>query len=130
MILPASATTLDDFRTSGRTITAFCSHYWVCSHDAQLRLDLLALRLGWQFDFYAGRDHLADRLYCSVCGWYRPTFSLGHASKPSGFAGTHSAGFKPLSVDAAAALQLSRQQAAEGQMPWVGVRKGGRKFGR
>jgi hypothetical protein len=130
MILPASVTTLDEFRISGRTITAFCTNYWVCSHDGQLRLEVLALHLGWQFDFFQGRLYLASRLYCSLCGTYHPAFSLGHAGKPSGYAGTHSAGFTPLPPEESARLQLARQAAAKDDLPWVGIRKGGRKFGR
>ena len=122
--------TLDDFRETGRSIRAFCSHYYVCSHDAQLRLELLAFHLGWSFDFYAGREHLAGRLRCSVCGWYHPTFSLGHASKAVGFAGTHSAGFQPLSADALTLLEKQQAVALADELPWVGTRKGGRKFGR
>ena len=122
--------TLDDFRTTGRSIRALCSHYFVCSHDAQLRLELLAFYLGWSFDFYDGRDRLAARLRCSVCGWYHPTFALGHANKATGFAGTHSAGFDPLPADTLRQLQEQRAAALAAELPWVGVRKGGRKFGR
>ncbi|MEO5807737.1 MAG: hypothetical protein ABIQ45_14625 [Devosia sp.] len=122
--------TLADFRVSDRTITAYCSHYWVCSHDAQLRLDLVASRLGWGFDFFAGRTYLASRLYCSICGWYKPTFSLGHASKPKGFAGSHGAGFEPIGVEAAAGVELERRALPSEDLPWVGARKQGRKFGR
>jgi len=122
--------TLDDFRETGRSIRAFCSHYYVCSHDAQLRLELLALHLGWTFDFYEGRDHLAQRLRCSLCGWYHPTFSLGHAGKPVGFAGTHSAGFGSLSAEAIARLQQQREAMTPQDLPWIGNRKSGRKFGR
>lgn len=122
--------TLDDFRETGRSIRAFCSRYYVCSHDAQLRLDLLAFHLGWTFDFYAGRDHLAGRLRCSMCGCYHPTFSLGHAGKQVGFAGTHSAGFEALPPEILHSLQEMRKEASAGELPWVGVRKGGRKFGR
>lgn len=130
MPLPHSVTTLEDFRVSGRTITAFCSHYWVCSHDAQLRLDVVAEHVGWSFDFFEGRAYLARKLYCSVCGWYEPTFSLGHASKPKGHGGSHSAGFEPLSSETISKIQKVRQAAAQQELPWVGTRKGGRKFGR
>jgi len=130
MINTRPIATLADFRDTGRTIRAYCSHYYVCSHDAQLRLDLLALHLGWQFDFYAGREHLSDRLYCSVCGWYHPTFSLGHANLPKTFAGTHSAGFPLLSPTELIQLDAARQAAVNAEIPWVGTRKGGRKFGR
>ena len=46
--------TLKDFRDTARAIHAYCSHYWVCSHDAQLRLEILAVHLGWAFDFFLG----------------------------------------------------------------------------
>ena len=62
--------TLEDFQATGRSIRAFCSHYYVCSHDAHLRLELLAR------------------------------------------------------------LQEQRADAIASEMPGVGVRKGGRKFGR
>lgn len=122
--------TLDDFRSTGRSIRAFCSHYYVCSHDAQLRLELLAFHLGWSFDFYAGRDHLAARLRCSVCGWYHPTFALGHANKVASYAGSHSAGFEPLPPEALRVLEEKRARATADEPPWVGLRKGGRQFGR
>lgn len=122
--------TLEDFQATGRSIRAFCSHYYVCSHDAHLRLELLAFHLGWTFDFYEGRDHLARRLRCSVCGWSYPTFALGHVNKAVGFAGTHSAGFQPLPPDQLRQLQEQRAAAAEAEVPWLGIRKGGRKFGR
>lgn len=66
--MAAEVRTLEEFRRSGRTITAFCSHYYVCSHSAQLRLDLLAIRLGWAFDFYSGRNDLSRRLRCQFAG--------------------------------------------------------------
>lgn len=122
--------TLKDFEQTGRAIRAHCSHYWACSHDAQLRLELLAIRLGWTFDFYAGRDYLAGRLRCSICGWYYPTFSLGHAGKRPEFSGTHGAGTVPLPVEELARLRREREAIVGEEMPWVGKRKGGRKFGR
>ena len=130
MVLPDSVTTLYQFNQHGQTITAYCSHHWVCSHHALLQLDVLATRLGWQFDFFAGREFLARRLYCSICGWYHPSFALGHAVRPDGFAGSHGAGHLPLSVDEAARRQIERQAAAPDTQAWVGKRKGGRKFGR
>lgn len=122
--------TLEDFHLTGRAINAHCSHYWVCSHEARLRLDVLAVRLGWSFDFYHGRDYLARRLRCSICGWHNPTFALGHANPPTGFAGSHGAGSDPLPVERLAELVRQREANRAGDMPWVGVRKGGRKFGR
>lgn len=122
--------TLQDFQDTHRAIHAYCSHYWVCSHDAQLALDTLAHRLGWQFDFYEGRDYLAGRLRCSVCGWHYPDFSLGHAGNPPEFSGTHGAGSVPLPHETLAAMQSARRDNIMGELPWVGKRKGGRKFGR
>lgn len=122
--------TLEDFRDTDRAIHAYCSHYWVCSHDAQLRLEALAVHLGWAFDFYAGRDYLAGRLRCSICGWHNPTFALGHAGKRPEFSGTHGAGVVTLNADALIAMQRAREANIAGEMPWVGLRRGGRKFGR
>lgn len=34
------------FRETHRAIHAYCSPHWVCSHDAQLRLEILATYLG------------------------------------------------------------------------------------
>jgi hypothetical protein len=122
--------TLADFRDTHRAIRAYCSHYYACSHDAQLRLEILAHHLGWGFDFYGGRDYLAGRLRCSICGWNFPTFALGHAGERQGFAGTHGAGFVPLATEVIADMQARRVTAGNEEMPWVGKRKGGRKFGR
>lgn len=122
--------TLRDFEDTHRAIHAYCSHYWVCSHDAQLALDLLALHLGWGFDFYHGRDYLAGRLRCSICGWRHPTFALGHAGKRPEFSGTHGSGTVPVPPDELITLQRTRAAHIAGEMPWIGKRKGGRKFGR
>jgi hypothetical protein len=122
--------TLEDFRDTNRAIHAYCSHYYVCSHDAPLRLELLALHVGWTFDFYAGREVLAGRLRCSICGWYYPTFALGHAGKRPEFSGTHGAGTVALSTDELIAMQRAREAIIGQEPPWVGKRKGGRRFGR
>ena len=122
--------TLLDFRDTGRAIRAFCSHYYVCSHEAQLRLEFLALHLGWGFDIYDGREHLARRLRCSICGWHHPDFALGHAGTPPEFSGTHGAGTMPLSQEDLIAMQRGRASIVAAEPPWVGKRKGGRKFGR
>lgn len=122
--------TLEDFRDTGGAIHAYCSHYYLCSHDAPLRLEFLAVHVGWTFDFYAGREGLAGRLRCSVCGWYYPTFALGHAGSRPGFSGTHGAGTVPLSTNELIVLQRDREAMTVTEMPWVGKRKGGRRFGR
>lgn len=101
--------TLEDFRETHRAIHAYCSHYWVCSHDAQLRLEILSTYLGWDFDFYSGRDYLAGRIPCSVCGWRHPTFALGHAGKRPEFSGTHGAGTVPIPRDQLIVLQRARE---------------------
>ena len=122
--------TLEDFRDTGRAIHAYCSHYYFCTHDASLQLELLAVHVGWTFDFYSGREVLAGRLRCSICGWYYPTFALGHAGKRPEFSGTHGAGTASLSTEDLVALQRAREALVAGDMPWVGKRKGGRRFGR
>ena len=122
--------TLEDFRDTGRAIHAYCSHHYVCSHDAPLRLELLAVHVGWTFDFYIGREVLAGRLRCSICGWYYPTFALGHAGHRPEFSGTHGAGTVPLSTDELIAMQRAREALTASETPWVGTRKGGRRFGR
>lgn len=122
--------TLEDFRDTNRAIHAYCSHYYFCSHDAPLRLELLAVHVGWTFDFYAGREILAGRLRCSICGWHYPTFALGHAGRRPEFSGTHGAGTVPLSTDELVAMQRAREALAGQEPPWVGKRKGGRRFGR
>lgn len=48
-------------------------------------------RLGWEFDFYAGRETLAGHVYCSICGKRRPTFRLGWKTRPNTYTGTHGA---------------------------------------
>ena len=122
--------TLEDFRDTGRAIHAYCSHYYHCTHDAQLRLEVLAVHVGWSFDFYEGKEYLAARLRCSICGWYYPTFALGHAGTRPAFSGTHGAGTTILSTDELVTLQRTREASMASEMPWVGKRKGGRKFGR
>lgn len=122
--------TLEDFKVTGRAIRAFCSHYYVCSHEAQLRLEFLAVHLGWGFNFYEGREYLAGRLRCSICGAYQPDFALGHSGTPPEFSGTHGAGTVPLSHEELIAMQRARAVIVAGEVPWVGRRKGGRKFGR
>lgn len=122
--------TLLDFHETHRAIHAYCSHYWICTHDAELRLDFLAQHVGWGFDFYDGQVYLSGRLRCSICGWYHPTFALGHAGKRPEFSGTHGAGTLPVPPDQLLALQRAREANVAGELPWVGKRKGGRKFGR
>lgn len=122
--------TLGDFKDTGRAIRAFFSHYYVCSHEAQLRLEVLAFHLGWGFDFYDGREYLAGRLRCSVCGYRYPDFAFGHAGTPPKFSGTHGAGTVPLPREELVAMQRARAANVASELPWVGERKGGRKFGR
>jgi hypothetical protein len=65
--------TLREFLESDQVIDCDCSNYWVCSHTGPLRIELAIQRLGWEFDFYAGREILAAHVYCSVCGKRRRT---------------------------------------------------------
>jgi hypothetical protein len=90
--------TLREFLESDQVIDCDCSNYWVCSHTGPLRLELAIQRLGWEFDFYAGREILAARVYCSVCGKRRPTFRLGWKDRPQTYSGSHGAGMDVASV--------------------------------
>ena len=84
--------TLREFLESDQVIDCDCSNYWICAHSGPLRLEVAIQRLGWDFDFYAGREDLARVVYCSVCGQRRPTFRLGWKDKPATYAGSHGAG--------------------------------------
>lgn len=90
--------TLRQFLMSDQTIECDCTNYWVCAHTGMLRIEMAIQRLGWDFDFYAGRDRLAAHVYCSLCGTYRPTFRLGWRTRPGAYAGTHGAGMDTRSV--------------------------------
>jgi hypothetical protein len=122
--------TLQDFRDTERAIHAYCWDHYFCSHNARLRLELLALHLGWAFDFFAGSGLLAGPLRCSICGWYHPTFALGHAGRRPEFSGSHGAGTMPITTEELIAMQRAREILAADELPWVGKRKSGRKFGR
>ena len=90
--------TLRQFLESDQVIDCDCSNYWICSHTGALRIEIAIQRLGWEFDFYAGREALAERVYCSICGKRRPTFRLGWKSRPETYTGTHGAGAAVRSV--------------------------------
>jgi hypothetical protein len=90
--------TLRQFLESDQVIDCDCSNYWECSHSGPLRIEMAVQRLGWEFDFYAGRDVLAAKVYCSICGKRRPTFRLGWKTRPNTYAGTHGAGAAVRSV--------------------------------
>lgn len=90
--------TLRQFLDSDQAIDCYCSNYWACSHSGPLRLEAAIQRLGWDFDFYLGREELAARTYCSVCGMHHPTFRLGWKNRPASYIGTHGAGMEPKSV--------------------------------
>lgn len=53
-------------------------------------------RLGWEFDF--GREALAWRACCSICGRRNPRFRLGWKDWPSTCTGRGGAGIEPISV--------------------------------
>lgn len=84
--------TLRQFIESEQVIDCDCSNYFVCTHSGPLRLELAVRRFGWDFDFYAGREVLAAKVYCSVCGRRRPTFRLGWKERPDTYTGNHGAG--------------------------------------
>lgn len=90
--------TLRQFLESDQVIDCDCSNYWVCSHSGPLRIELAIQRLGWDFDFYGRRAELAEKVYCSVCGKFHPTFRLGWKTKPPAYTGTHGAGVVMRSV--------------------------------
>src|SRR3569833_3564689 len=84
--------TLRQFLESDQVIDCDCSNYWECAHSGPLRIEMAVQRLGWEFDFYAGRAILASQVYCSVCGKYHPTFRLGWKTRPNTYTGTHGVG--------------------------------------
>ncbi|HTN64179.1 MAG TPA: hypothetical protein VL147_21920 [Devosia sp.] len=86
--------TLREFLESDQVIDCDCSNYWTCSHSGPLRLEMAIQRLGWDYDFYAGREDLARAVYCSVCGQRKPTFRLGWKDKPATYTGSHGAGME------------------------------------
>lgn len=90
--------TLRQFLESDQVIDCDCSNYWVCTHTGPLRIEMAIQRLGWEFDFYAGRETLAGHVYCSICGKRQPTFRLGWKTRPSTYTGTHGVGIAMRSV--------------------------------
>ena len=90
--------TLRQFLESDQVIDCDCSNYWECAHSGPLKIEMAVQRLGWEFDFYAGREVLSAHVYCSVCGKYHPTFRLGWKTRPSTYTGTHGAGAEVRSV--------------------------------
>ena len=54
--------TLRQFLESDQVIDCDCSNYWECAHTGPLRIEMAIQRLGWEFDFYAGREALAERV--------------------------------------------------------------------
>ena len=90
--------TLRQFLESDQVIDCDCSNYWECAHSGPLKIEMAVQRLGWEFDFYAGREVLAALVYCSVCGKYHPTFRLGWKTRPNTYTGTHGAGAEVTSV--------------------------------
>lgn len=84
--------TLRQFLESDQVIDCDCSNYWICTHTGPLRIEMAVQRLGWEFDFYSGRELLAAHVFCSVCGTYHPTFRLGWKDRPTTYTGAHGAG--------------------------------------
>jgi hypothetical protein len=117
--------TLKQFLDSDQVIDCDCSNYWVCTHTGPFKLEMAIQRLGWEFDFYAGREILALRTYCSVCGKRQPTFRLGWKDKPATYAGSHGAG---LEMKPVAEMRKPAIKWIEGG-DWVRGGKNVRKFG-
>ena len=118
--------TLRQFLESDQVIDCDCSNYWVCSHTGQLRLEMAVQRLGWEFDFYAGRELLAAHVFCSVCGSYDPTFRLGWKDRPATYTGAHGAGMAMRSLAGSPPLALSKwSEPAD----WLSGGASVRKFG-
>jgi hypothetical protein len=117
--------TLRQFLESDQVIDCDCSNYWICSHTGPLRIEMAIQRLGWEFDFYAGREALAGRVYCSICGKRRPTFRLGWKSRPETYTGTHGAGVVVRSVLDVAEHRSSWREPSD----WLRGGSTVRKFG-
>jgi hypothetical protein len=90
--------TLRQFLESDQVIDCDCSNYWECAHNGPLRIERAVQRLGWEFDFYAGREVLAAHVFCSLCGKYHPTFRLGWKTRPTTYTGSHGSGAEVRSV--------------------------------
>lgn len=116
--------TLRQFLESDQVIDCDCSNYWECSHTGPLKIEMAIQRLGWEFDFYSGREALAARVFCSICGRRRPTFRLGWKTRPSTYAGTHGAGTATQSV-----LDVSRLVEHIEPSDWLVGGANNRKFG-
>lgn len=128
-----SPRTTRDFLEDGLTFYASCSHYFACSHSAQLDMGMLIQRLGWAFDLYAGREVLVRRLVCSVCGWRNPELRLCTVS-PKAVGAAHGS-WQPMSVEESVKAHFERR-AGEAARPdpypdaWRGKVGRVRRFGR
>ncbi len=117
--------TLRQFLESDQVIDCDCSNYWECTHTGTLRIEMAILRLGWEFDFYTGREALAERVYCSICGKRRPTFRLGWKTRPNTYTGTHGAGASVRSVLTPTVERTRWDEPPDWQSGGIGVRKFG-----
>lgn len=117
--------TLRQFLESDQVIDCDCSNYWECSHTGPLKIETAVQRLGWEFDFYAGREVLAAHVYCSICGKYHPTFRLGWKARPNTHTGTHGAGAEVRSVPAAGKPTAGWQEPSD----WLRGGSTVRRFG-
>jgi hypothetical protein len=118
--------TLKQFLESDQVIDCDCSNYWVCTHSGPLRLERAIQRLGWEFDFYAGRQVLGRVVFCSVCGKHEPTFRLGWKDRPATYSGSHGAGIemKPAS-EISSSVPFRWIEPADWQRGGTNVRKFG-----
>lgn len=117
--------TLRQFLESDQVIHCDCSNHWNCSHTGPLRIEMAIQRLGWDFDFYAGRDALASRVYCSVCGKRTPTFRLSWKTRPQTYTGTHGAGIATRSVLSATEVRSTWREPVDWLVGGGNVRKFG-----
>lgn len=117
--------TLRQFLESDQVIDCDCSNHWQCNHSGPLRIEMAIQRLGWEFDFCAGREVLASRVYCSLCGMRRPTFRLGWKTRPETYTGTHGAGILTQSVLTAVKTKSACQEPDDWLVGGGNVRKFG-----
>ena len=83
-------TTLKQMIEYGMRLSAHCSSYDPrCGHWAELRLENLVQRFGWEFDLIDGHDLFCSQLACSRCGTRNPSLRVAgvqrHQSGPSSY---------------------------------------------
>jgi len=82
--------TLRDYLERGHTISAHCTRTSpVCTHWRVLDLNMLAQRLGWEFEPVRDRELLLRRLVCEKCGHRGASFIMGVLNAPTVGAAHH-----------------------------------------